>query len=585
MRYTGIFAALLPLLSACVGSGQPGTSTAAHAPDEAAASAGMEVRQGPAAGRAALRPFPPDSIYPLLVAEFALRRQDYGTALHHYLRLAPRLRDPEISAQTTRLAQYLERDEQALEAATLWLELAPDNLLARLTLANLLADQGRGGDALPHMAMIVRAGGRANFSVLHQGFARLDDSAKTDTLTAIGELLEEFPNDTQLLICRSLMLATLDQKERALQQLQPVFDLDPESLQALVLDASLRQQLALGENPYQRLEAALQSRPEWDQLRRQYAKLLSRTDLDAARRQYLSLLETSPVDPELLLPLALIQRESGQLDEAREHLEKVAELLPERFEAHYFLGEITERQRHYEQSLQHYLRVPPGPAFLYANRNISRILLNSERWSRHREHFNGMRAQYPEMQLQFYLLEANSLHAQGLYSRSIELLNRALEELPEQTDLQYLRSMAWEKLGDLTRMEADLRAILRREPANSIALNALGYVLANRTTRYLEAQQLIERALQLEPEEPAYLDSFGWVRYQLGDHRQALQYLRRAYREFPDPEVAAHLGEVLWSTGQTEEAIGIWEAALSADPGHEIVLETMRRLGASDPDS
>ena len=531
------------------------------------------------------RPFPDDSLYPLLVAEIALRRRDYHTALRHYMELAPRLRDPEISAQAARLAQYLRQDEEAMAATALWVELEPDNRIARLALANLQARRGMRTEALAQMAVVARAGGAPNFSALARGFEQLDRTDQDQLLAGVDALREEFPGNTQLLVCKSLMLAAQGRREQALQELQPVFDTEPGQSQALVLDASLRQELDLKQGIHDRIKAALREQPEQDQLRLQYARLLTRTDLSEARRQFQLLLDNSPDDLDLLLSLALIQRDLGELDAAHDKLERLLELDPGRSEADYLLGQIAEQQQRYQDALKHFMRIPPGPNFINANRRLGRMLLGAGHREQHSEHFGKLRDQYPHLQAQLFVLEVESLHNQRLYVFSTEVLDRALSALPEQTDLQYLRSIAWEKQGNLARMEADLRAILLREPDNATVLNALGYTLANRTRRYREAQQLIERALQLEPDEPAILDSFGWVRYRLGDREQALEYLRRAYGMFPDPEVAAHLGEVLWSMGRADEALDIWKTALSESPEHEIVLETMQRLGAGDLDS
>ena len=531
------------------------------------------------------RPFPDDSLYPLLVAEIALRRRDYHTALRHYMELAPRLRDSEISAQAARLAQYLRQDEEAMAATALWVELEPDNRIARLALANLLARRGMRTEALAQMAVVARAGGAPNFSALARGFEQLGRTDQDQLLAGVDALREEFPGNNQLLVCKSLMLAAQGRREQALQELQPVFDTEPGQSQALVLDASLRQELDLKQGIYDRIKAALREQPEQDQLRLQYARLLTRTDLSEARRQFQLLLDKSPDDPDLLLSLALIQRDLGELDAARGKLERMLELDPGRSEADYLLGQIAEQQQRYQDALKLFMRIPPGPNFINANRRLGRMLLGAGHREQHSEHFGKLRDQYPHLQAQLFVLEVESLHNQRLYVFSTEVLDRALSALPEQTDLQYLRSIAWEKQGNLARMEADLRAILLREPDNATVLNALGYTLANRTQRYREAQQLIERALQIEPDEPAILDSFGWVRYRLGDLEQALEYLRRAYGMFPDPEVAAHLGEVLWSMGRADEALDIWKTALSESPEHEIVVETMQRLGAGDLDS
>jgi len=160
------------------------------------------------------------------------------------------------------------------------------------------------------------------------------------------------------------------------------------------------------------------------------------------------------------------------------------------------------------------------------------------------------------------------------------MLNTALRAMPESTTLRYTRSMLGERQNNLALMESDLREIIHREPDNVTALNALGYTLANRTDRYSEAFALISRALELAPEEPAILDSMGWILYRQGMYSQAVEYLSRAYAKFPDAEVAAHLGEVLWVSGDTATALSIWQSAILKDPNHEVLVQTMQRLGA-----
>ncbi len=141
--------------------------------------------------------------------------------------------------------------------------------------------------------------------------------------------------------------------------------------------------------------------------------------------------------------------------------------------------------------------------------------------------------------------------------------------------------MLSEKLGDLTLLEVDLRAMLAQNPNSTLALNALGYTLANRTERLQEAKELISKALALQPEDPAILDSMGWVHYRLGNHKIALGHLKKALSLFADHEIAAHLGEVLWILGQQEQAKAVWQAGLEKDPQSKILEEVIQRFDAN----
>jgi tetratricopeptide (TPR) repeat protein len=142
--------------------------------------------------------------------------------------------------------------------------------------------------------------------------------------------------------------------------------------------------------------------------------------------------------------------------------------------------------------------------------------------------------------------------------------------------------MLAEKRGDLGQLEKDLRTIIAREPDNAMALNALGYTLSDRTTRYAEAKALIEKAHQINPDDPAVLDSLGWVNYRLGNLPEAERLLRQAFAAFPDHEVAAHLGEVLWAAGKQREARQVWIKALNDQPDSPILRATVLRLTGSE---
>jgi Flp pilus assembly protein TadD len=192
-----------------------------------------------------------------------------------------------------------------------------------------------------------------------------------------------------------------------------------------------------------------------------------------------------------------------------------------------------------------------------------------------------LRSSYPNRGEQLYALEASLLGDAQRDERSLRLLDEAIAAYPEADNLYYARSILHERSGDIAAAERDLRAIIARDAENATALNALGYTLANRTDRLDEARSLIERALALDPNEPAILDSMGWVLFRQGDYDRALNYLTRAYASFPDPEVAAHLGEVMWVSGNTAGAMQVWRGALREDPQHRVLNETLDRLGVS----
>lgn len=565
------------VLTACAGNQTPSASAPASpkTPDSSA------VAEPAPAPEEALpeRHFPDESLYPLLVAEFALRRREYDLALEQYMAQAPKLRDAGVAAHTARLAQFMRRDREAIAASELWVELAPDNLEARLTLANLLARNGRPLAALAHMEAIVRAGGIANFTTLARGYDRLPPDRQAVLLKRVQALTDEFPDNTQIRLAQVLMLEALGQQKSALAQLQPVFEQDPHQAQAVILDAKLRQDMGQEKGVFRRVRAALEADPGNSRLRLQYARLLTQSDMNEAERQFQVLLDGAPEDPDLLFSMALIQRELKDLEAARENLERLLQLNARTDEAHYYLGKTAEEQGRIEDALVHYMQVQPGRDFAAAAERLAQIMLDGGETAELGAWFDHQRERYPQLREQLYALEVEKLMNSGHLPEAAALLDRSLDDYTDSISLRYSRSILSEKLGNLAAAEADLLHILELDPDNATALNALGYMLANRTNRYRESEQLIARALELSPDEPAILDSMGWVKYRLGDYEAALDYLQRAYRAFPDPEVAAHLGEVLWAMGQDSAAVAVWSRALGDSPEHEIIMETIQRLG------
>ncbi len=570
------------LLTACATTGEGGAGLDPTESTPAVTEAATPASEAPEAPpEIPERAFPDESIYPLLVAEFALRRREYDLALNTYMEQSRALEDAGIAAHTARLAQFMRRDGEAIRATQLWVELEPENLEARLTLANLLARTGQPGQALTHMEAIIRAGGLANFTSLVRGFNAMDPGAQRRLLDRVAALLDEFPDNTQLRLCKVLMLEGVGRQEQALAQLQPVFDDNPYQAQAVVMDAKLRLDLDRREGAFDRLTAALEEQPENTRLRLQYARLLTQTDMREAQRQFQILLEAAPEDPDLLFSMALIQREMNDLEAARENLERLLSLNARTDEAHYYLGKTAEDQQRLDDAMMHYMEVQPGRDFGTANNRLAHLMLAAGRSAELGAYFDTLRERYPQLAEQLYALEVEKLMGGQHLAEASAVVDRALIDFPDSVSLRYSRSIVAERLDNLAEAEADLRSILASDPDNSTALNALGYMLANRTERYEEAADLIARALALNPDEPAILDSWGWVKYRLGEYDEALEYLQRAYRAFPDPEVAAHLGEVLWVMGRDEAAVAIWDRALTSSPEHKILLETIQRLGVN----
>ena len=527
------------------------------------------------------RPFPKDSLYKLLLAEFALRRNFYPIALSSYLEEARILRDPNLSAHTTRIASFLRKKTAAKESAQLWVELSPTDPRANLTLGELLIASGELIDAIPHLAAAATAGKEVNFPELLKQYEKLTSSEQIVLQHKLKELTLKLPENINLLLTVAILNQSNGKNKEAIALLKRILNLNPNHQRSILLKSSI--QLEEGSpNALSDIRQAIKLNPKDSKLRLEYAKLLTRKDLAESRRQFEILSAESPKNSELLLSLALINQEIGDIFAAKAYLQKLIVKQQKVNEARILLARISESENDLQKALIHYSLVEDGPEFLFATNRIGEILLNANQLSNFSNHFNRARSRQTHLGEELFLLEANLLSKDGFFHDSLGVFSRGIALYPNSLNLRYNRSIVAESINNLKLAEQDLRLIIASHPNNAAALNALGYTLANKTNRLVEAYELISKALELKPNEPAILDSMGWILYKQQRYEKALEFLRKAYDLLPDPEVAAHIGEVLWITGKTQAAKEIWEEADKISPGHKVLKETLKRFKANE---
>ena len=528
------------------------------------------------------RPFPGDSFHDLLVAEFAVRRQQYDLALGYYMQQSVETRDPGVAARTTRLAQFLQADTASLDAAQLWSEIEPDNLEAQYTTATMLARKNRPLEALPHMVTVMGNGGKTNFPAIAASALKLDIDTRNQLELAFDELLAQHPENAQLHTSKGLLEQQRGDMEGSLVSIRRAIEYDDNDLHAVIIEARLLQQLNRPEEAFVRLEQVIAKHPNNRRLRLQYARMLMSKDINLAKQQFELLLKDTPNDADLLLSLALINKETGHPEQANAYFQQLLATGKRNNEAHYYLAQLAEGRGEWQSAISHYQAIPVSNDYMAATTRIAELYLKLGETGQARQHLKDRRQQHPQFSLRLYLLEAELLLKTEQLDNSLTVLDEALLSHPKQSNLLYLRSMVLEKQGKYPEMEQDLRDIIQTDPNNAVALNALGYILANRGEKLDEAKQMIERALSLKPDDPAILDSLGWVEYRSGNLPTALSLLEKAFAAYPDPEVAAHLGEVLWFSDQRERARTLWQDMLEKHPDSPPLLDTMKRLMPTD---
>ncbi|WP_417765827.1 tetratricopeptide repeat protein [Spongiibacter tropicus] len=528
------------------------------------------------------RPLPEDSVYDLLIAEFALRNQDLNTALAQYRKQADATGDVELIATTARLADYMDRYTLAETYAMRWLEADNDASEAHFILANALARQGQALDALPHMEHVLELGGDSNFATLSAAALTRPDNEKAAFYQAINDALQRHPGDNSLRTGTALMLQYHHEEEAALSLIRQVLDEEPDNVHALLIETRTLSQMGRDDEAMTRLKYAVDNNPHHKRLRHDLARRLVKTDLYQAKAHYEVLARQYPQDHDILLELMLINRELDHDGEADQQLKVLSDDPEHRSRAHYVLGRLAEEERDWADALSHYENATQSPEFSEASRRLASISLSTEGQEKALARLKALREAQPQQAEILYLLEAEILRKERLNQRGMTLLTQALAELPNSDQLRYARSLFAEGIGDLKTVETDLRHILARKPDDVAALNALGYTLANLSSRLDEAQQLVSRALTLEPDDPAILDSYGWILLLKGNTQEALNYLERAFAQDSDHEIAAHLGEAYWLLGREDEARKVWQEGLKNTPDSPIIYDTLKRLKLID---
>ncbi len=324
--------------------------------------------------------------------------------------------------------------------------------------------------------------------------------------------------------------------------------------------------------------------PQAGEARLAYARALATDKRYAeARSEFSRLIEQSADDPakngDATFAVAVLSLQLNDTQEAEKHLRRLVEIgHAESDKARYQLGQIAENGKRWDDALKWFGEVGRGEQYLPARLHAANVLAKQGKLDEARRYLTDSDAGNPRERAQLLIGEAQLLREAGRNADAYATLAAALEHQPDQPELLYEVALLAEKLGRVDELESRLRHLIELKPDHAHALNALGYSLADRNIRLPEARTLIERALELAPNDPFILDSMGWVQFRQGETQAAIDTLNQAFGIRPDPEIAAHLGEVLWSIGRKAEARQTWEKARSEHPANEALAETVKRL-------
>jgi len=522
----------------------------------------------------------PELLYRLLVAEVAGQRGALDISAEQYLIAAQETRDPRVAQRATHVAAYSRQYLLALQAARLWVELAPESLKARHSLAALLIRQNRSEEALEHLEKVLSAGSQESgeaFILIANLLGREQDRERA--LEVMRQLLAPRPDNPNALHAYAHLATLAEQYDLALETVERALEIKPDLFPALVLKADLLRRTGQPDAALEVYRQAVAQQPDEHNVRLNYARLLvERGHFDEARKQFTQLRQQLPGNSDIIFAQGLLAMQAGALEEAEERFHELLDLGQRTNAAAFSLGQIADARGESGEAIRWYSAVSRGTSYLDARIRVATLLLQERGIEAARQHLHQTETEADAERLRLYLAEGELLREAGDPQTAVEVYSEGLQTLDGRPELYYARAMTYEQLGRIDLLEQDLRAILAQDPENAQALNALGYTLADRTDRYAEAHDYIKRALAQEPEDAAILDSMGWVLYRMERYPEALDHLRRAYDRQPDPEIAAHLGEVLWASGERRAARKVWRDAERRWPDHPLLRETLERF-------
>jgi tetratricopeptide (TPR) repeat protein len=536
---------------------QPDDTTEAVEPDESSASV--------------------DAIFDFLVAEMAAQRGDVEGALAIYNRLARESRDPQVARRAVELAIRSRAYGPALESSMLLIELEPGSTLAREIVAALLANEGDLAKARATLTTLLDRNpnrGPVLMQVPHF-FAKFNDRAAIlEATRAIAGRYPDMPEAHYAVGMAALVAAELPLASR---EADAALALRPSWEQAAILKAQILRKVSPDQViPY--YAAFVGRNPASLEVRMQLGReLAADRKLAEAREQFREVEKLDPKDPQAAYAIGLLSLQLEDNDDAQQAFQRSLELGYREPAAIYLgLGQAFEGLKRYDEAISWYQKVESAD-WVRAQLKVATLIARQQGLAAGREYLRRIEPRSSDDRVQVIQVEAQLLRDSKAWQETFDMLTQAVVEFPDSYELLYDRAMAAERIDKLDVVEADLRRVIRMKPDYAHAYNALGYTLAEKTTRFDEARDLIEKAYKLAPDDPFILDSLGWVQYRQGHMDEALKHLQAAYNARNDPEIAAHLGEVLWKAGQHDEAQKIWRAALNENPNHESLLAVMQK--------
>ena len=567
IRLTATAALLASVLSACAVTSAPAPVAQAPVPAPEAAYPKLALSN--------------DILFGVLASEIAAQRGAAAASAPTVLALAQRTRDPRLARRAAEFALTANRLDEAIRALKLWQELEPASDNAQYQLIAALLRAGRLSEATPGVqAQLAARPHEAPQVFMHLAGLLSRQPDKAGAYAMMKTLLAPYPSVAEGHF--ALMITAQEAGDDAMAQaematlatLAPAWDYPVGWQVERLRQTSPEAALAL-------LERELARRPQAGlELRLSYPRLLVMVKrYDAARDAFVQLSNKYPHQPEVAYAIGVLSYELKDYEEAERSLRDALALgYREPDFVRFTLGQMAEERKLPQEAVNWYEAITSGPQLPQAQSRLAVLEAEDGKLDAALARLERLADMQNTPRPARVLAQAQLARNAEQPDRALAILSAALAKDGNVAEWRYERALLLDDRERVAEAERDLRAYLKLKPKSAQGLNALGYILANRTNRIREARELVSRALKLDPDNPMILDSMGWVEYRSGKLEAALRYLQRAHHLMPDPEIAAHLGEVLWKMGREAEARELWARSLEANPDSDIIRRTQQRF-------
>lgn len=523
---------------------------------------------------------PAESLFQLMAAEMALDREHPEVALANYIAAAKETQDAAIAARATQIALTVASLEVAIEPAVIWAKAAPKNLEAQITTAALYIRLDKVKEAVPYLRQAEVENPEEALQYYLVLFRQLQkDNDNKRVIDALEQLTQVEPKIASAALALGEIYLFGGENKKALAMSEAALKISPDLVTSMQLytEALFRNQGKEDAKRY--IDKAVSSHPDDQALRQYYAQFLLDNGYDTQAQQQIETIINNPkLTSDELLQYARMCIQAQWFDLAEKILNRSSQMAESKDISYYFLARVSEMKNKPDEAILQFQQVLTGPFHVLSQVRASVLLTDKKRFDEALTVLSRTQASDETDSKQILLAKIDVLNRSKQFKEALALINDNMLHMPDDVELLYARSLVADQLDEVDVAEKDLKTILKLQPNHVDALNALGFMLANKTKRFDEAKNYLMTALKISPNNASVLDSIGWLYYKMGNYPQSLETLKKAAKLMPDAEIAAHLGEVMWQMKDFEGAKQVWNEALKQSPKHQNVLDTMKRM-------